>query len=65
MSFQRLIITFKPQEFIVHALYRTQDSLGPNTKARRRGLLSPFLAPATLQSRGSGKDIVQMTKAQA
>jgi hypothetical protein len=65
MSFQRLIITFKPQKLIVHALYRTQDSLGLNTKARRRGLPSPFLAPTTLQSRGSGKDVVQTTKAQA
>jgi BMFP domain-containing protein YqiC len=33
---QRLIITFKPEETIMHALYRTQDGPGPNTKARRR-----------------------------
>ena len=33
---QRLIITFKPEETIMHALYRTQDDPGPNTKARRR-----------------------------
>jgi hypothetical protein len=35
---QRLIITFKSEEMIVHALYRTQDAakLGPNTKGRRR-----------------------------
>jgi len=65
VSLQRLIVTFKPEEIIVHALYRTQDGPDPNTKARRRGLPSPFLAPATLQSRGSGKDVVQTTKAQA
>ena len=65
MSLQRLIVTFKPEVLIVHALYRTQDDPGPNTKARRRGLPSPFLAPATLQSRGSGKYVVQTTKAQA
>jgi hypothetical protein len=33
---QRLIITFKPEEIIMHALYRTQDGPGPNTKARQR-----------------------------
>ena len=33
---QRLIITFKPEETIMHALYRTQDGPGPNTKARHR-----------------------------
>ena len=33
---QRLIITFKPEEPIMHALYRTQDGPGPNTKARQR-----------------------------
>src|SRR5688572_14674516 len=33
---QRLIITFKPEETIMHALYRTQDGPGPNTKARKR-----------------------------
>ena len=65
MSLQRLIVTFKAELLIVHALYRTQDGPGPDTKARCRGLPSPFLAPATLQSRGSGKDVVQTTKAQA
>jgi hypothetical protein len=33
---QRLIITFKPEEVVMHALYRTQDGPGPNTEARRR-----------------------------
>lgn len=33
---QRLIITFKPEETIMHALYRTQDGPSPNTKGRRR-----------------------------
>jgi hypothetical protein len=33
---QRLIITFKPEETIMHALYRSQDGPGPNTKTRRR-----------------------------
>jgi hypothetical protein len=36
VTLQRLIITFKPEETIMHALYRTQDGPGPNTKARRR-----------------------------
>jgi len=63
VSLQRLII-FKPEVLIVHALYRTQDGPDLNTKARRRGLPSPFLAPATLQSRGGVKDVVQTTKAQ-
>jgi len=35
---QRLIITFKPEETIMHALYRTQDGPSPNTKARRRAV---------------------------
>jgi len=65
VSLQRLIVTFKPEVLIVHANYRTQDSSDPNTKGRRRGLPSPFLIPAMLQSRGSGKDVVQTTKAQA
>jgi hypothetical protein len=33
---QRLIITFKPEETIMHALYRSQDGPNPGTKARRR-----------------------------
>jgi hypothetical protein len=33
---QRLIITFKSEELVLHALYRSQDSLNPGTKARRR-----------------------------
>jgi hypothetical protein len=65
MNLQRLIITFKSEELVIRALYRTQDGPGPNTKARHKGLPSPFLAPAMLQSRGSGKDVVQTTKAQA
>jgi len=65
VSLQRLILTFKPEVLIVHARHRTQDGAGPSTEARRRGLPSPFLAPATLQSRGSGKNVVQTTKAQA
>ena len=36
MTLQRLVITFKPNELVVHALYRAQDSTGPNTKARRK-----------------------------
>ena len=36
MTLQRLIITIKPKELVVHALYRTQDGPGPDTKARRR-----------------------------
>ena len=33
MTLQR-IITFKSKEIVMHALYKTQDSPGPNTKAR-------------------------------
>ena len=36
MTLQRLILTFEPEELIVHALYRTEDGPGPNTKARTR-----------------------------
>ena len=36
MALQRLIITFKPEETIMHALYKSKDGPGPNTKARRR-----------------------------
>jgi hypothetical protein len=33
---QRLIITFKDEELVLHALYRSQDGLNPGTKARTR-----------------------------
>jgi hypothetical protein len=36
MTLQRLILTFKPEEIVLHALYRSQDGPGPNTKARTR-----------------------------
>ena len=36
MTLQRLIITFKPEELVMHALYRTEGEAGPNTRARRR-----------------------------
>jgi hypothetical protein len=36
VSLQRLVITFKPEELVLHAFYRTQDCPSPNTKARRR-----------------------------
>ena len=36
MTLQRLVLTFKPEEIIMHALYRTEGEAGPNTKARRR-----------------------------
>lgn len=36
MTLQRLIITFKPEELVLHALYRTQDGRKPGTKNRRR-----------------------------
>ncbi len=36
MTLQRLVLTFKPEELVVHVLYRTQDGPGPNTKARCR-----------------------------
>ena len=34
MTPQRLIITFKADEIILHALYRTQDGTNPGAKAR-------------------------------
>ena len=36
MTLQRLILTFKDEELMMHALYRTKGAAGPNTKARRR-----------------------------
>jgi hypothetical protein len=36
VSLQRLIITFKPEEIVLHALYRTQGGPSPGTKARTR-----------------------------
>ncbi len=36
MTLQRLIITFKPEELVLHVLYRSQDGPNPGTKARRR-----------------------------
>jgi hypothetical protein len=38
VTLQRLIVTFKPDEIILHALYKTQDGLGPNTKGRTRAV---------------------------
>ncbi len=35
MTLQRLIITFKPEEIVMHALYRTKQGPNPGTKARR------------------------------
>jgi hypothetical protein len=35
---QRLIITFKPEEIVLHALYRSQDGPNPGTKARTRAV---------------------------
>jgi hypothetical protein len=33
---KRLIITFKSEELVLHALYRSQDGPNPGTKARTR-----------------------------
>jgi hypothetical protein len=33
---KRLIVTFKHEEIVLHALYKTQDGPGPNTKTRCR-----------------------------
>jgi hypothetical protein len=33
---QRLVVDYRGGEFLVRALYRTQDGPGPNTKARKR-----------------------------
>jgi hypothetical protein len=42
MQLQRLVVEFKAKELIVRALYKTDEAakLGPNTKARTRGLRS-------------------------
>ena len=66
MTLQRFIITSKPKELVVHALYRTQDGPGPDTKARRKhftelartGLtqaLEALNAPSVLVLRGSSR----------
>lgn len=39
-SLQRLVLTFKPEELVVHALCRTDEGPNPGTKARRRGEVS-------------------------
>jgi hypothetical protein len=36
MTLQRLVLTFKPEELIIHALYRNQEGPGPGTKARTK-----------------------------
>jgi len=36
MTLQRLIVTFKSEELIVHALYRSDGISNPGTKARAR-----------------------------
>ena len=41
MSLQRLILTFKPKEIVLHVLYSTQDGPNPGTKARRRAVTQP------------------------
>jgi hypothetical protein len=33
---RRLVVTFKPEEIVLHAFYKTQDGPKPGTKARRR-----------------------------
>jgi hypothetical protein len=35
---KRLIITFKDEELVLHALYRSQDGPNPGTKARTRAV---------------------------
>ena len=36
MTLQRLVLTFKPEEIIVHALYRSKGETNPGTVRRRR-----------------------------
>jgi hypothetical protein len=38
VTLQRLTITFKPEEIVLHALYRSQDGPNPGTKARTRAV---------------------------
>jgi hypothetical protein len=36
MTLQRLIITFKSEEIIIHALYRSRNGPNPGTKSRAK-----------------------------
>src|SRR5215207_2467756 len=36
VTLQRLIVTFKPEELIIHALYKSKGETNPGTKARAR-----------------------------
>jgi hypothetical protein len=60
VSLQRLIITFKSKEIVLHALYKTQDGPNPGTKARLRevkllaGQERPHASPAGLRGRCGG-----------
>jgi hypothetical protein len=38
MTLQCLIITFKPEEIVLHAHYRSQDGPNPGSKARTRAV---------------------------
>jgi hypothetical protein len=36
MTLQRLVLTFKPEEIVMHALYRSEAGPNPGTKVRTR-----------------------------
>jgi hypothetical protein len=36
MALQRLILTFKPEELVMHVLYRSEAETNPGTVRRRR-----------------------------
>jgi len=59
-SLQRLIVTFKREELILHALYRTQDGPNPNTKARAREVqkLTGTGLEQALEALESGAEVV-------
>jgi hypothetical protein len=60
VTLQRLIITFKPEETVVHAIYRTQDGPGLNTRAHRREVqeLARSGLTQTLEALEGGVEVV-------
>jgi hypothetical protein len=60
VTLQRLIITFNPDELVLHALYRTQDGPNPGTKLRTREVTELTRAGLTqaLEVLGDGAECV-------
>jgi hypothetical protein len=60
VTLQRLIITFKPDELVLHALYRTQGGPNPGTKPRTREVTELTRAGLTqaLEVLGGGAECI-------